>query len=230
MRDWSAGCRIGIALLWLVLLVVMAWWLSDRLQLTGDLRKFMPEAHTPAQKLLLEELGEGPGSRLLLMSLRGSDPATLARQSQALHQILAGQDQVFELVANGTHVGLEAIPARLLPYRYLLTDSFDAAPLDAAQLKQALQLRLQDLGSPAAILVEPLLPRDPTLEVVHLAERLQPLVAPQCTMVSGLIMLDSVRYCWHRRVRLVLIRRVSSAPTIRYRPRSPGWLSILQLS
>ncbi|HHW4680376.1 MAG TPA: MMPL family transporter, partial [Xylella taiwanensis] len=178
MRDWSAGCRIGIALLWLVLLVVVAWWLSDRLQLTGDLRQFMPEAHTPAQKLLLEELGEGPGSRLLLMSLRGSDPATLARQSQALRQILAGQDEVFELVANGTHAGLEVIPPRLLPYRYLLTDSFDAAPLDAAQLKQALQMRVQDLGSPAASLVEPLLPRDPTLEVVHLAERLQPLVTP----------------------------------------------------
>ncbi|HHW4678327.1 MAG TPA: MMPL family transporter [Xylella sp.] len=179
MRDGSSGCRISIALLWLVLLVVVAWWLSDRLPLTGDLRKFMPEAQTPAQKLLLEELGEGPGSRLLLMSLRGSDPATLVRQSQALRQRLAEQDKVFELVANGSSVGLGSIPARLMPYRYLLTDSFDAAPLDAAQLKQALQMRIQDLGSPASSLIEPLLPRDPTLEVVHVAERLQPLAAPR---------------------------------------------------
>ncbi|MDD0908399.1 MMPL family transporter [Xylella fastidiosa subsp. multiplex] len=176
--DWISRCRIGIAVLWLLLLVGLGWWLAGRLQLTGDLRQFMPEAQTPAQKLLLEELGEGPGSRLLLMSLRGSDPAILARQSQALREVLAGQPQVFELVANGAHVGLEAIPPRLLPYRYLFSDSFDAAPLDVGYLKQALQMRVQDLGSPAARVVEPLLPRDPTLEVLHVAERLQPLAAP----------------------------------------------------
>lgn len=158
--DWISRCRIAIAVLWLLLLVGVGWWLADRLQLTGDLRQFMPEAQTPAQKLLLEELGEGPGSRLLLMSLRGSDPAILARQSQALREVLAGQPQVFELVANGAQVGLEAIPARLLPYRYLFSDSFDAAPLDVGYLKQALQMRVQDLGSPAARVVEPLLPRD----------------------------------------------------------------------
>ena len=168
-----------MALLWLALLAVAGFWLSETLKVSGDLRKFMPAPRTPAQKLLIEELGEGPGSRLLLMSLSNSDPATLAAQSRALYRTLAAQPDLFELVGNGGSAGLEAIPQRLLPYRYLLSDSFDAAPLDAAALETALQARVQDLGSPAGAMVEPLLPRDPTLEVLHLAETLQPAAAPQ---------------------------------------------------
>ncbi|KCX00571.1 MMPL family transporter [Xanthomonas arboricola] len=175
----NANRRIGLALLWLALLAVAGFWLSETLKVTGDLRKFMPAPRTPAQKLLIEELGEGPGSRLLLMALSNSDPATLATQSQALQQALAAQPQLFELVGNGGTAGLDAIPERLLPYRYLLSDSFDTMPLDAHTLQAALQSRVQDLGSPAAALVEPLLPRDPTLEVLHLAETLQPAAAPQ---------------------------------------------------
>ncbi|MCW0400245.1 hypothetical protein NB688_000481 [Xanthomonas sacchari] len=178
-RALSSKMRISLALLWLALLTVAGIWLGNALQVSGDLRKFMPEARTPAQKLLLDELGEGPGSRLLLMSLSGADPATLTKQSQALHAELAAQRDVFELVANGADAGLDAIPPRLLPYRYLLSDSFDAKPLDAPTLRDALQARLQDLGSPAAAMVEPLLPRDPTLEVLHLAESLQPAGGPQ---------------------------------------------------
>ncbi|CAD1797087.1 MMPL family transporter [Xanthomonas euroxanthea] len=177
--ELNANRRIGLALLWLALLAVAGFWLSETLKVTGDLRKFMPAPRTPAQKLLIEELGEGPGSRLLLMALSNSDPATLAAQSQALQQALAAQPQLFELVGNGGTAGLDAIPERLLPYRYLLSDSFDAAPLDARTLQAALQSRVQDLGSPAAAMVEPLLPRDPTLEVLHLAETLQPAAAPQ---------------------------------------------------
>ncbi|MBB3815037.1 putative exporter [Xanthomonas arboricola] len=177
--ELNANRRIGLALLWLALLAVAGFWLSETLKVTGDLRKFMPAPRTPAQKLLIEELGEGPGSRLLLMALSNSDPATLAAQSQALQQALAAQPRLFELVGNGGTAGLDAIPERLLPYRYLLSDSFDAAPLDAHTLQAALQSRVQDLGSPAAAMVEPLLPRDPTLEVLHLAETLQPAAAPQ---------------------------------------------------
>ncbi|MCD0258423.1 MMPL family transporter [Xanthomonas melonis] len=177
--ELTANRRIGLALLWLAVLGVAGLWLSDTLKVSGDLRKFMPAPRTPAQKLLIEELGEGPGSRLLLMALSGSDPATLAAQSQQLRQTLAAQPALFELVGNGGSAGLEAIPERLLPYRYLLSDSFDRTPLDASALEAALQARVQDLGSPAAAMVEPLLPRDPTLEVLHLAETLQPAAAPQ---------------------------------------------------
>ncbi|ATS49590.1 hypothetical protein XAP3CFBP6996_020565 [Xanthomonas citri pv. fuscans CFBP 6996] len=177
--ELNANRRIGLALLWLALLAVAGFWLSETLKVTGDLRKFMPAPRTPAQKLLIEELGEGPGSRLLLMALSNSNPVTLAEQSQQLHQALSAQPALFELVGNGGNAGLEAIPKRLLPYRYLLSDSFDKTPLDAPALEAALQARVQDLGSPAAAMVEPLLPRDPTMEILHLADTLQPAVMPR---------------------------------------------------
>ncbi|MFT4197988.1 MAG: MMPL family transporter [Pseudoxanthomonas sp.] len=178
IRTLSSRRRIGLALAWLAVLVAAGWWLGNALQLSGDLRKFMPAARTPAQKLLLDELGEGPGSRLLLMSLAGSDPATLAAQSQAVRARLAA-DPAFELVANGADAGLDAIPEKLLPYRWLLSDRYDARPLDAASLHDELEQRVQDLGSPAAGLLEPLLPRDPTLETLYLAQSLQPAGLPQ---------------------------------------------------
>lgn len=174
----SARSRIALALLWLAVLALAAWAITQRLQLSGDLRKFMPAAETPAQKLLIDELGEGPGSRLLLLSISGTDAPTLAAQSQALRTALSARPE-FALVANGGDVSLEAIPERLRPYRYLLSDTFDARPLDEAMLREELGARVQDLGSPAASLIEPLLPSDPTLETLKLAERWQPANAPQ---------------------------------------------------
>src|SRR4249919_1003570 len=168
----TSRTRLALALSWLAMLLIAGWVVGQHLKVSGDLRKFMPAAQTPAQHLLMDELGEGPGSRLLLVALSGDDPATLARQSQALRAQL-GASPLFALVANGD-VGLEAIPPRLRPYRYLLSDSLDTQRLDAATLRDALDARVQDLGSPAASLVEPLIPSDPTLETLKLAESWQP--------------------------------------------------------
>ncbi|PRW82910.1 hypothetical protein C7A07_28810, partial [Pseudomonas fragi] len=74
--------RLLLALLWLAALALAGWALSARLQLSGDLRRFMPEPRTPAQKLLIDELGEGPGARLLLVAIGGSPPiATSSRRA-----------------------------------------------------------------------------------------------------------------------------------------------------
>src|SRR5690606_38959173 len=139
------------ALAWLALLLLAGWWIGAHLQLTGDLRKFMPAPETPEQKLLIDELGEGPGSRLLLVALSGADASTLAAQSKALRMALAGDDQ-FALVANGD-TGLDAIPERLRPYRYLLSPTLDTHLLDAGYLTAQFNERVQDLGSPAGALV-----------------------------------------------------------------------------
>lgn len=171
--------RTGLALLWLAGLLALGAWIGNTLKLSGDLRMFMPEARTPAQKLLLDELGEGPGSRLLLLAVSGSDPATLAAQSKALRARLQAQGDTFSMVGNGDQSLSDAIPPRWMPYRFLLTDRYDVHPLDAASLHAALVERVQDLGSPAADMIEPMLPRDPTLELLHVAETLQPADAPQ---------------------------------------------------
>ncbi|QDW66858.1 MMPL family transporter [Luteimonas granuli] len=174
----SPARRTALALLWLAALLAAGWAIGQRLELSGDLRRFMPEPRTPAQALLVDELGDGPGSRLLLLSLSGADPETLADQSRALAATLAGNPD-FEFVANGADAGLEAVPESLRPYRYLLSPTLDHRRLDAEYLGEQFDERLQDLGSPMAALVEPLLPADPTLEMLTLAEAWQPKAAPR---------------------------------------------------
>lgn len=182
-RPMSATRRLALALLWLAVLALLALFVAPRVQLSGDLRKFMPAPQTPAQKLLIDELGEGPGSRLLLLSLSGETQGTLAAQSQALRERLlaarVGVDVPFKLVANGADLGLDAIPPRLRPYRYLLSPTLDTQHFDADFLRRELDARVQDLGSPAAAMIEPLLPSDPTLETLKLAQAWQPANAPQ---------------------------------------------------
>lgn len=174
----TARVRLALALAWLALLVLAGLWVSANLHLSGDLRRFMPEARTPAQKLLINELGEGPASRLVLVALSGDRPEILADISQRMRQQLSS-DARFTLVANGGDTTLEAIPPRLRPYRYLLSDTFDAQSMDADYLRGQLDARVQDLGSPAASLVEPLLASDPTLETLHLVERWRPAREPR---------------------------------------------------
>ena len=175
----SSATRWALALTWLVVIAGCALFIAPRLQMSGDLRKFMPDPQTAAQKLLIDELGEGPGARLLLVALSDADPGTLAAQSMALRERLQSNPHL-SLVANGSDADLAAIPPRLLPYRYVL---IEPPALDADALRSALDERMQDLGSPAAAQVEALLPADPTLQMLAVAQAWQPGQTPQ--LVDG---------------------------------------------
>ena len=162
---------------WIAVIALLGWYVQSNLTISGDLRLFMPSPKTRTEKLLLEEIGESPASRLLLIALDGAEPETLAESSQAFAAALRG-DPLFGLVSNGA-TSLDAIPESLLPYRYLLSRTLDTHKLDATFLREQLNERLQDLSSPAGSVLEPLIPRDPTLEILNLAEAWQPARQPQ---------------------------------------------------
>ncbi len=168
--------RFALLIGWVVVLVAVAAYTAHTLRISTDLRSFMPPAQTADQKLLMEQIGEGPGSRLLLLAISGADDERLADLSRRFSAALR-KDPHFAQVVNGEFdAGL--LDEALLPYRYLLTPSFDEEPLDGNVLADELGQRVEDLGSPAATLLKPLLPRDPTLEIMKLAERWSPPKAP----------------------------------------------------
>jgi len=170
--------RSGLLLLaWCVVLGAGFFAVQGRLTISADLRLFMPTPHTEAQRLLVGSIGESPASRLELLAIEGSEPHELARISKALVTALESARE-FEWAVNGGQAGL-AIEERLLPYRYLITDSFDRQPLDQAQLASALTERAQDMSSPLAGMLEEWLPRDPTLETLHLMSQWQPPKEPR---------------------------------------------------
>ena len=161
---------------WILVLAALALFVQRTLKVGTDLRSFMPPAQTADQKLIMEQIGEGPGSRLLLLAIDGTDEARGADLSRGLASALHADARFTEVVNGAFDDGL--LGDDLLPYRYLLTPSFDAEPLGADLLADELAQRVEDLGSPAATLLKPLLPRDPTLEIMKLAERWSPPKAP----------------------------------------------------
>ena len=162
---------------WIAAVAGLGWFVERNLVVGTDLRLFMPSPRTAQERLVLEEIGEGPGSRMLLLAVSGDDPQAVAETSSAL--VAAMHDVAeFRWIANGDG-DLDAIPDRLLAYRYLLSPTLDSARFDTAFLQSQLQARLQDLASPAAGLLEQWLPRDPTLELLKLTESWQPARQPQ---------------------------------------------------
>jgi predicted exporter len=176
-----AGARVALYLVWLALIVAGGFAVARHLAITSDLRDFVPPARTADQKLLLDEIGKGPGSRLLLLAISGVPQARLAELSRGIEQALA-HDPHFARVANGS-ADLAAVASDLLPYRYLLSPTLDTHRFDAAYLHQQLQQRVEDLSSPAASMLEPWLKRDPTLETLKLAQRWAPQRQPK--LVDG---------------------------------------------
>jgi len=161
---------------WCGLLALGIFWVQNHLSVSADLRLFMPSPRTEEQRLLIQNIGESPASRLLLLAIDGDQPGTLADISKRYGAALAARAE-FTFVANGAQAP-PAIPEKLLAYRYLISDSFDAAPLDQARLTSELEDRAADMASPAAGFLEEWLPRDPTLELLHLAQRWQPRAEP----------------------------------------------------
>jgi len=168
----SRGAKITLFVGWLIVIVAVGAIVVQRLKISSDLRSFMPPARTGDQKLLMDEIGEGPGSRLLLLAISGAPPDRLAELSQGLNAALQ-RDPRFLRAANGS-ADLSALASDLLPYRYLLSPTLDTQRLDTAFLRDQLTQRLDDLSSPAASLLKPLLPSDPTLEILKLAQRWSP--------------------------------------------------------
>src|SRR5882672_10410060 len=172
----TAAALLGLTL-WIAALGVMTIFVQRRLEVSSDLRLFLPSPTTREKRLLLEDFGEGPASRVLVVALDGATPEELADVSRALVAALRGGEK-FRFVTNG-EVSLDSLPDELLPYRFLLSRTFDDQPLNAEFLEAQLVARTRDLASPAGLILEPWLPRDPTLELPKLLESWQPLREPR---------------------------------------------------
>ncbi|MBC7701080.1 MMPL family transporter [Aquabacterium sp.] len=168
-------------LVWLALVAVLVITVV-RARYTADLSAFLPSKPTPEQAVLIDQLKEGPASRLILVGLETDDPrpeaaSGLARLSKrlasGLRQLpaLPGDKAApFASVNNGEPVAAQRDQEVLLRYRYLLSPDVTSARFQPAGLRVALQDSLDLLGSSAGLMLQPLLTRDPTAEVVHLVE------------------------------------------------------------
>lgn len=164
------GRRLPAVWLWLAAMAVCAV-LVLRASFTADMSAFLPQAPTPEQRLLVDQLSDGLVSRLVLLGIEGADAPSRAAISRGLAQTLR-QDRQFVAVANGETVGMEGDRAFFFRNRYHLSPAVTADRFTAAGLRAAVGETLDLLASPAGMLVKDMVARDPTGEIVAMLDTL----------------------------------------------------------
>jgi predicted exporter len=162
---------------WLCCLALAAW-VALHARYVADLSAFLPAHPTPTQQLLVDQLRDGPGSRLLLIALEGGDGETRARLSAALAQTLR-TDREFSNVGNGEAVTADRDREFLFAHRYLLSGSVTPEHFTPAGLEESMRDTVADLASPEGLALQSLVVRDPTGEMLAVIEQLSRTKVPR---------------------------------------------------
>ena len=134
----------------------------------SDLTFFLPKKPNVVDQILLQQMREGPVSRLTLIALSGETSQIRAEGSRRLTLALQN-DPLFIRVSNGEDPKfLEQFEKKLFPYRFHLVDPSQQSPFEPAALHQSLRERWESLYSPLAPLSQRWLTSDPQGLWTHL--------------------------------------------------------------
>ena len=151
---WLLAMSLGGAIVW-------------NARFVNDLSFFLPTEPTAEQRVLVDQLRDSVVSRLLMVAIEGADSAGRAAVSRDLRTRLAKMPE-FASVRNGETGSLDAEREFLFAHRYLLSPAVGAERFSVEGLRAAIGNSVELLGSPAGMLVKPLIPRDPTGELLEL--------------------------------------------------------------
>jgi predicted exporter len=152
-------------------------WAALGLRTGSDLARFMPAPVDADQRLVVGELGRGPGSRLLLLAIGDAPPDALADLSRGLRAALASSPALARVLNGEIDPATEL--ATVLPLRFSHSPAMDAAAFDADALEAALAERLADLGGAGGEDFDTLLGHDPQLLTLAMAEAWRPAREPR---------------------------------------------------
>ena len=158
--------------------VALAAIVVARARYIADLSAFLPAKPTPMQRLLVDQLREGPGSRLILVALEHGDIKTRAELSIAMAHRLR-QDPEFVGVSNGEQISEQHDRNFLFEHRYLLSDTVTAERFTASGLKRVIEETIENLASPEGLILKSVVPRDPTGELLEIVDQLARAAGPQ---------------------------------------------------
>jgi predicted exporter len=169
--------KVRALAVWLCVLAAAAV-IAVRARYITDLSAFLPSHPSAAQKLLVDQLRDGPGGRLILIGLEGGGAAARAAISAAIAARLQS-DPEFSTASNGAQASAERDREFLFTHRYLLSAAVTPRRFSVAGLKAALEETLENLASPEGLILKPLVPHDPTGETLEIIDALARIPAPQ---------------------------------------------------
>src|ERR1700691_852719 len=117
--------RLAVLAIWLCCLA-LACVIVARAHYITDLSAFLPAKPTPTQQLLVDQLRDGPASRLILIAIEQGDAAARAQVCAAAANRLR-RDPRFSSVNDGEPVTAQRDRDFLFEHRYLLSDRVTAA-------------------------------------------------------------------------------------------------------
>ena len=143
-----------------------------------DLSAFLPSKPTPLQKLLVDQLRDGPASRLILVALENADGATRARLSTAMANRLRTA-AAFSSVEDCEPLSAERDRDFLFQHRYILSDAVNAEHFSIPGLKSAIQETIENLASSSGLMMKSLVPHDPTGEMLRIVDQVAKTQGPR---------------------------------------------------
>lgn len=162
-----AGRALALWLLAMLAGAVIVW----NSRFSADMSFFLPAKPSAEQQVLVDQLKEGVVSRLLMVAIAGGDAADRATASRALRARLEKLPE-FVSIQNGEAGSTDADRDYLFKHRYLLSPAVTPERFTVDGLRQAVGDSIDLLASPAGMMLKPLLPRDPTGELVALVSGL----------------------------------------------------------
>ncbi len=162
-----AGRALALWLLAMLAGAIIVW----NSRFSADMSFFLPAKPSAEQQVLVDQLKEGVVSRLLMVAIAGGDAADRATASRALRARLEKLPE-FVSIQNGEAGSTDADRDYLFKHRYLLSPAVTPERFTVDGLRQAVGDSIDLLASPAGMMLKPLLPRDPTGELVALVSGL----------------------------------------------------------
>jgi predicted exporter len=169
--------RRGVLAVWLAC-VAVAIGIAWRSHYVADLSAFLPSTPSAEQAVLLDQLRNGVAARLVLIGIEGGTPEARREASLRLARALR-ESQAFDAVHNGDSAGFESTGKFLFDHRYLLSPAVDAQRFTVDGLRAGIDESTSLLGTPAGAAIKPVILRDPTGEIVRMAEGMLPSQSPR---------------------------------------------------
>jgi predicted exporter len=163
--------RSALLGVWLIAIIICAAVVA-RTRIRTDMTAFLPHSASLADQVLMEQVKNGSGSRLILLAVEGAQPETLAKLSKSLAARLRKEPALIS-VSNGDQTSLAGMRRFFWKNRYLLSPDVTARRFTAHGLHAALESDLGLLDSDMGTLFQQILPSDPTGELLTLMQQLR---------------------------------------------------------